>query len=235
MNTKVWTHCDLHVDSETAASAVRNLNDVEVGGRPLRLDFAEVDPMLDSGDRAARSRTPGGLPPMPSGVMPPPGVPSTDVITRTIASLPPHQLIDILTQMKSLTANAPEQARSLLTANPQLAYAVFHAMLMMNVVDPMVVRRVMGDTGMNPTIPPAAPPSVPMMPTGPPPASHAMANPPVPMEPSAPTPAPPQPPQLDEQQRMLLQQVLQLTPEQINALPPDQRAGILQLKAQFGH
>ena len=29
-------------------------------------------------------------------------------------------------------------------------------------------------------------------------------------------------------------QVLQLTPEQINALPPDQRASILQLKAQFG-
>lgn len=47
--------------------------------------------------------------------------------------------------------------------------------------------------------------------------------------------APPlQAPQLDEQQRMLLHQVLQLTPEQIQALPPDQRAGILQLKAQFG-
>ena len=42
------------------------------------------------------------------------------------------------------------------------------------------------------------------------------------------------PPNLDEQQRQLLMQVLQLTPEQINALPPDQRASILQLKAQFG-
>ena len=199
--------------------------------------------MLDGGDRSARGRTPAGLPPVPSGVMPPPGVPSTDVITRTIASLPPHQLIDILTQMKSLTANAPEQARSLLTANPQLAYAVFHAMLMMNVVDPMVVRRVMGETGINSSIPPAAPTVPPMMPAGPPPpASHPMATPPVsiqpvpaPMEPSGPIRARPQPPQLDNQQRMLLQQVLQLTPEQINALPPDQRASILQLKAQFGH
>jgi len=197
--------------------------------------------MLDGGDRSARGRTPGGLPPVPGGVMPPPGVPSTDVITRTIASLPPHQLIDILTQMKSLTANAPEQARSLLTANPQLAYAVFHAMFMMNVVDPMVVRRVMGETGMNPSIPPTAPSVPPMMPAGPP-VSHPVVGPPVPMQPapvpmesSAPTPAPPQPPQLDEQQRMLLQQVLQLTPEQIDALPPDQRASILQLKAQFGH
>ena len=113
----------------------------------------------------------------------------------------------------------------------------------MNVVDPMVVRRVMGETGINSSIPPAAPTVPPMMPAGPPPpASHPMATPPVsiqpvpaPMEPSGPMPAPPQPPQLDNQQRMLLQQVLQLTPEQINALPPDQRASILQLKAQFGH
>lgn len=29
-------------------------------------------------------------------------------------------------------------------------------------------------------------------------------------------------------------QVLQLTPDQISALPPDQRASILQLKAQMG-
>lgn len=137
--------------------------------------------------------------------------------------------------MKSLTAHAPEQARSLLTANPQLAYAVFHAMLMMNVVDPMVVRRVLGETGMTPSIPPTAPMAPTMQPV--PPASHPMAPMPVqaPMEPSPPVPTPAPPPQLDEQQRMLLQQVLQLTPEQINALPPDQRASILQLKAQFGH
>ena len=33
-----------------------------------------------------------------------------------------------------------------------------------------------------------------------------------------------------EQQRQLLTQVMQLTPEQINSLPPDQRAQVLQLQ-----
>jgi len=40
---------------------------------------------------------------------------------------------------------------------------------------------------------------------------------------------------LGEQQKALLLQVLKLTDEQINALPPEQKASIMQLKAQYGH
>lgn len=228
---KGYGFCE-YEDAETAASAVRNLNEVEVGGRPLRLDFAEMDPMAEGG------RDSGKIPamaPFPGGAPLPPGVSSTDAITHTIASLPPHQLMDILTQMKALTNTAPDQARALLQGNPQLAYAVFHAMLMMNVVDPVVVQHVLGESGAM-HAPPAAP-----APVGPPP---PVAPTPIKSEPrGTPTPAPAPPPQLDEQQRVryfirltqqLLNQVLQLTPDQINALPPDQRASILQLKAQFG-
>jgi len=37
----------LKQDHETAASAVRNLNNVDVGGRPLRIDLADSDPFLE--------------------------------------------------------------------------------------------------------------------------------------------------------------------------------------------
>lgn len=40
---KGYGFCEFH-DPETAASAVRNLNDVDVGGRSLRIDWADVDP-----------------------------------------------------------------------------------------------------------------------------------------------------------------------------------------------
>ena len=103
---KGYGFCE-YEDAETAASAVRNLNDVEVGGRPLRLDYADADPMQDNG----RGRTPNVQPTLPEGVPIPLGVSATDVITQTIASLPPNQLMDILTQMKALTTHAPEQAR----------------------------------------------------------------------------------------------------------------------------
>lgn len=34
-------------DHETALSAVRNLNNVDCGGRPLRIDLADSDPFLE--------------------------------------------------------------------------------------------------------------------------------------------------------------------------------------------
>ena len=88
-----------------------------------------------------------------------------DLLGRELQHL--HQqlplLLDILTQMKSLAASSPEQARALLGGNPQLTYALFQAMLMMNVVDPAVVQRVLSSSGGMP------PPPGPGMP-GPPPA-----------------------------------------------------------------
>jgi cleavage stimulation factor subunit 2 len=41
--------CSRHdyIDHETALSAVRNLNNVEIGGRPLRIDIADSDPFLE--------------------------------------------------------------------------------------------------------------------------------------------------------------------------------------------
>ena len=35
------------IDAETAASAVRNLNDYDIGGRQIRVDYAAMDPHLD--------------------------------------------------------------------------------------------------------------------------------------------------------------------------------------------
>lgn len=191
---KGYGFCE-YEDPETAASAVRNLNEVEVGGRALRLDFAEVDPMLDS-DMAPPH--PKGATPLPAGVSP------TDAISQTIAALPPNQLLDILTQMKSLVVSSPDQARSLLTSNPQLAYALFHAMLLMNVVDPAVVQRVINESGVH--MPQAQPPLVPMsMPMPVPPPVVPQAAPPAPQPMAQPAPQPADPlasSNLDDQQRV---------------------------------
>ena len=196
---KGYGFCE-YEDPETAASAVRNLNEVEVGGRALRLDFAEVDPMADS-DAPPRSSGPA---PVPADVSP------TDAITQTIAAMPPNQLLDILTQMKSLAASSPDQARALLSSNPQLAYALFHAMLLMNVVDLGVVQRVLSESGaqMPPAmpIPPIAQHPVPPLPQQMPPPPPPAAAP----QPAAPPTAQPmaQPAgalaasNLDEQQRV---------------------------------
>lgn len=340
---KGYGFCEFE-DPETAASAVRNLNEVEVGGRPLRISFADIDPLMEgrttqhgqfdqedlrrraaAAGRAGRPGTfghgggrgggqagggwqqrgppdngfgqrqfggpgglpqgyggpvgppmggapggyggpmggpgpvPAGLPPnLPSGVPLPPGVGSTDAITQTLATLPPNQLLDIMSQMKSLVATSPEQARTLLSGHPQLAYALFQAMLMMNVVDPEILQRILAASGAVPGAAPAVPAHMqnngggsatpPQHYGGPPQGQYPpQARPPYGQQgyggaqaqqqqaPPASDPAAALAGQnLPEEQKALLMQVLQLTPDQINALPPDQKASILQLKAQFG-
>ena len=75
-------------DVETAASAVRNLNGYDVGGRQLRLDFADNDEIY---------KVPGGSFSSSSSSGP---APDSNTVASIIASSPPAQLIELLSQMK---------------------------------------------------------------------------------------------------------------------------------------
>ncbi|TFK53142.1 hypothetical protein OE88DRAFT_1807033 [Heliocybe sulcata] len=157
-------------DHETAMSAVRNLNNVDVGGRPLRIDLADSDPFLegkttvrgeiiDSGESRAQWRERereihrGGSGPsrnqdpnaflttLPPGVPVPPGKTPPDVITQVLAEMPPPQVIEVLAQMKAFVITHPEQARALLMAHPQLGYALFQALIMHKILDEQIIMR----------------------------------------------------------------------------------------------
>jgi cleavage stimulation factor subunit 2 len=112
------------VDHETALSAVRNLNNVDVGGRPLRIDLADSDPFLegkttvrgeliDGGETRAqwRERENAKRDPdvkdrapflrnLPQGVPVPPGTSTLDMISQTLATMNPTQLVEVLAQFK---------------------------------------------------------------------------------------------------------------------------------------
>jgi hypothetical protein len=74
------------------------------------------------------------LPPLPIGADLPPGLSCPDAISRTLNTLPPAQLLDILSQMKTLTTTDPAKATELLRQAPQLSYAIFQALLLMGLV-----------------------------------------------------------------------------------------------------
>lgn len=251
-------------DQETAASAVRNLDNHEIMGRKLRVDFShegnapdDMDPMsmTMSGGGGPPQPPPGGgstpLPPLPPGVEMPAGLSAPDAISRTLSALSPPQLLDILSQMKTLVATEPQKAMELLRQAPQLSYAIFQALLLMNLVDTSVLTQVIENAGAPAA---AAPPPVPPPPPPPPPqqsATPVQVPVQVPVPPAqayagyAPTPPqgyvpppPPPPPQAqagvqDPAKAALIQQVLSLTPEQIGALPADQQSQIMMLKHQI--
>ncbi|KIW73808.1 hypothetical protein PV04_01898 [Phialophora macrospora] len=237
-------------DADQAASAVRNLNDYEIDGRKIRVDWPhnnEKDSVPTNYDQASAAPAEGlntagasALPPLPPGVDLPPNLRATDAISQTLSTLPPPQLLDVLTQMKGLAISDPARATSLLKTAPQLSYAIFQALILMNLVDPKVLAQVV-EQAARPPQPAAVPPPQPVpqqypgyppvmvpgqMPPRPPPQQYA--PPAIPQQ----QPPPPQQPQLSHQE--MIQQVLAMDQRTIDSFSPSERAQIMQIRASMG-
>lgn len=110
---------------------MRNLNGYEIGGRTLRVDNActeksrmEMQQLL----QGPQVENPYGEPCDPDD--------APELITKTVASLPPEQMYELMKQMKLCIVSNPSEARQMLMLNPQLAYALLQAMVVMRIVDP---------------------------------------------------------------------------------------------------
>ncbi len=148
------------VDHDTALSAVRNLQEVPVSGRTLRVELSTDEPLQRRDGRPVGRQgvkgTPAGAPPpgasrfmdergpgagvgagpgagvgygvpppgpgagpgarldlsaLPPGQDIPPGVKATDVISKTLASIPPGKLEEVLLQMKVRRRDSLRRAR----------------------------------------------------------------------------------------------------------------------------
>lgn len=179
------------------------------------------------------------IPPLPPGKDLPPGVKCSDAISQTLTTLPPPQLLDILAQMKALASSEPHRATELLQQAPQLAAAVFQALLLMGLVSPDTISSVI-EPGAPPP-PTQAPnagygaPVVPNYQPGPavnntPPVQSMPYQPPAAPAYGAP-PAPAAPPAQDTE--ALMRAVMELPEAQINMLPENEKQQILALRAQF--
>uniref|UniRef100_A0A1B6E0G3 RRM domain-containing protein n=1 Tax=Clastoptera arizonana TaxID=38151 RepID=A0A1B6E0G3_9HEMI len=206
-------------DPETALSAMRNLNGYEIGGRMLRVDNActeksrlEMQSLLQGptienqyGETVSPEKAP-------------------EAISKAVASLPPEQMFELMRQMKLCVQNNPVEARQMLLQNPQLAYALLQAQVVMRIVDPQVavtmlqksnpiVTPLMPIEGNRPQPPVPVPPPQVIRPSQPeyPPADHHwgmggqaprgnppiprdMNQPPIPQQIPPPMPQPMQPP-----------------------------------------
>ena len=59
-----------------------------------------------------------------------------EAVSKAVASLPPEQMFQLMQQIKTCIQNNPHEARTMLLQNPQLAYAVLQAQVVMKIVDP---------------------------------------------------------------------------------------------------
>ncbi|KAK0217437.1 hypothetical protein EDD85DRAFT_869311 [Armillaria nabsnona] len=148
------------------------------------------------------------------------------------------QLLELLLQLKKTT---PVAAKQILNAQPQIAYALITLMVSMDAVDIDVFQRILADYGQQqaqaqPVITPVPTPPVPQqMYSQPPQPSYSGYS--VQQPYAQPQPAPAQSMDIlaaipDEQKAMIMH-VIQMTPEQISALGPTERASVLQLRASL--
>jgi cleavage stimulation factor subunit 2 len=207
--------------------------------------------------------TGSSLPQLPMGTDLPPGLTCPDAISRTLTTLPPAQLLDVLSQMKSLVTTDATRATELLRQAPQLSFAIFQALLLMGLVSAESLTSVV-----EPSIPPppaaVSAPSAVQAPvplqstqypipissqafTSYPPAPHLsgqIGTPPIPNMAAYPPPPPAQyqPPRAQQPTTQtqsqpdtdaLVQQVLAMPQSLIDQLPPAERSQLLALKSTF--
>jgi len=160
---KGYGFCE-YKDQETALSAMRNLNGFEIAGRTLRVDNA----CTEKSRMEMQSLLAEPVAESPFGPACEPGR-APETISKAVASLPPEQMFQLMQQMKVCIQNNPQEARTMLLQNPQLAYALLQAQVVMRIVDPETAVTMLHKTP--PSVPPvgAAPPGrPPSMPSGPP-------------------------------------------------------------------
>ncbi|VDD93806.1 unnamed protein product [Enterobius vermicularis] len=139
---KGYGFCEYN-DPQTAESAIRNLNGYELNGRQLRVDSAaggersadEVQQLQAAFAAQQQEVTKAQESPYGPEVEPDK---APEAISRSVASLPPEQMFELMKQMKQCVHNNPNEARSLLMSNPQLAFALLQAQVVMRIVDPQV-------------------------------------------------------------------------------------------------
>lgn len=237
-----------YADVDTASAAVRNLNDHDMMGRKLRVDWSNDGPSNTQATDAPAPMMPqngfeshdaSALPSLPPGTDSH-GLSAPDAISKTLQAMPAPQLLDLISQMKGMVAESPAQIQQLFTVAPQLGYAVFQALLLLGLTDVSTLGNLVQaasaqvQQSQQPQQPQYAQPPAPPVNQYPsyPQYQQQAPTPPTMQQPYQP---PQQAPQgITPEQAALLSQLAQLTPEQIYALPPAQRDQIIQLRASVG-
>jgi len=169
-------------------------------------------------------------------------------ISRAVASLPPEQMHQLMKEMKECINNNPHEARNMLLQNPQLAYALLQAQVSMRIVDPDIAMKMLHrqapvqpliHSGVN-TRNVGSKEKLNRLTEHTAPSERERRREPAPPPSRQPQPKPVQPKNEaksndsnDREKAQLIMQVMNLTNDQINMLPLEQRRSILELRAQL--
>ncbi|PRQ44639.1 putative nucleotide-binding alpha-beta plait domain-containing protein [Rosa chinensis] len=237
-------------DEATAFSALRNLQDCELNGRRLKVNFAANDKAnhqpigLQAAVDAAAAMA-GALGGSQQQAL------ANDPLTVHLSKMSRNQLAQMVSEMKGIAVENQEMAQELLLAKPQLNRALLQAQMMLGMVTPQML----GQVNMRPMLPfnngqpqqqQLVPKSEPVQISEPqtlvtPQMMQKRAMPPLNMGQQQQQQVPKsEPVQISEPQILptgvdpaLLQQVLSLPPKTVASLAPELRQQVIQLQQMY--
>jgi cleavage stimulation factor subunit 2 len=246
-------------DPQAALSAIRNMNDYELNGRRIRVNFS-ISSHLEAlagnlgMDLGSTTSTQQSQPSVSAG---------TEAVGDALKGFSKSEMYDVVAKLKEIADRDPDEARRLLSGHPQLPEAMLHLMSKLDMIQtpivtapPTVLTMAPPPRAADPRQRPADPRAAAVPPPPPPPPPAAVAAPAMDprqrmdprqqqqqqqqqqQRPPQPYGVPPPPP--PQQQNVvanldpaLVQQVMSLTMEQIAQLPPDKQQSILALRQQI--
>jgi cleavage stimulation factor subunit 2 len=243
-------------DPQAALSAIRNMNDYELNGRNVRVNFSNsshlealagklgmdlpnASSQQNSGGGGGQQGGGGGGGNTQGGGS---GGVGTVAVAEALKGMSKGELYDVVQKLKEIADRDPEEARRILSGHPQLPEALLFCMSKLEMVQTPIASNSMPPQ----IVPPTTTPTMSSVPPPPAPPTRAADPRQRAMDPRAraadprardPRAAAPQqqqqwaaPPGLDP---ALVQQVMSLTPTQIAQLPPDKSQSIMALRNQI--
>jgi len=171
-------------DPQAALSAIRNMNDYELNGRRIRVNFSNSSHLETLAGRLGmdlsqthsnqnQNNNSGGNNANQSKNSQN-GMTGTNAVAEALRSLSKGEMYDVISQLKTIADKDPDEARKLLCAHPQLPEAVLHLMSKLDMIktpldattNPSLVAATAttttappsSSTGVNPTSHPPPPP-----------------------------------------------------------------------------
>lgn len=124
-------------DHETAASAVRNLNNLSIGNRNIKCSFANNNyTFSDKGSAGGADK----LPALPFGVQLFPNQTVPEAISNALSGLDQNSAYQLMREAKQMSNDNPGLMVSLLDQCPQLAHALVETSLLLNLTTPETIK-----------------------------------------------------------------------------------------------
>ncbi|CCE85269.1 Piso0_004851 [Millerozyma farinosa CBS 7064] len=121
-------------DHETAASAVRNLNNLTIGNRSLKCSFSNDNSSFNDNSSVDK------LPALPFGVQLFPNQTPPQAISNALSSLDQHSALQLMREARQMSQSNPTLMKKLLDQCPQLAYALVETSLLLNITTPELIK-----------------------------------------------------------------------------------------------